>query len=145
MRIEKSRFYRMAKEYFYPIPEYAMKKAETMLHPKDKKLFLKKFIGGEDYYEIRWTVSGASGGNCWGDEAEYFWIGDAEKPEMSKLIAFLNAHFPDFDFAKISSITKESSEEDVEWYGNYTVYSIHRVYFSDLYSLLKKEGCIKNG
>lgn len=67
-----------------------------------------------------WTTSGYQGGNCWGDEPDYY-VSDDTVPEFESLEIIVNSLIKDItysDFKKIQKHIKEHSYNDVQYYGN---------------------------
>lgn len=87
---------------------------------------------------MRYVESGYSGGNCWGDEAEYF---DGEKePKFEALDAVLLKIAPKITYLmyrKIDDLIQSSDHIEWEYYGNRNDYAVRFIVLSDLYELLE--------
>ncbi len=95
----------------------------------------------EEAVYIRWSMGGASGGNCWGDDAEYF-EGD-EKPDFVVLEKALMKIVPTLSFLHFKEIERNitsSSKSDYEYYGNYQDWEINFIPLSTIYKVLEKLG-----
>lgn len=92
--------------------------------------------GSPDHYEVKWCTGGASGGSCWGDEAERFDSDDVE-PDLELLDTLLEsvcATISVKNYKKLlGAVVERDSDSDSEYYGNYTDYGIKRVNFRKLY------------
>lgn len=92
---------------------------------------IKQFV----FYK-RWSVAGASGGNCWGDEAEYY-EGDDE-PDMLCLEMFLKKFGKEDHYDKIVSKYQHEIDYNInQYYGNYISYEIRYILFTDVIGYLK--------
>ena len=102
--------------------------------------------GNEDYYQVKWEICGASGGNCWGDDAEYYSSDDPE-PEI-ELDSLFERVCPAISFLQYRKVMKDIIEndtiEDREYYGNYTKYGVKRVSYKKLYESLVTNGIISS-
>lgn len=85
---------------------------------------------------MRWVSSGASGGDCWGDEAEYF---TGDKPKFNVLELTLEKIKPGLtylEFKKVEGAIESNFESNYEYYGNYDDYSIEWITLSKIYEIL---------
>lgn len=82
--------------------------------------------------------SGASGGNCWGDDAQHF-SNSKSAQEFIPLDRILKTACPNISYLKykeIQSLIKEEYREDSEYYGNYTEYEVYKLNIKELYDWL---------
>ena len=89
---------------------------------------------------ISWATGGASGGNCWGDEASYF-SNSEDEPEFEELDKLLLLVAPSITFLQYKLISKLISTEETteyEYYGNYTEYKTKEIKINDLWNALKE-------
>lgn len=86
---------------------------------------------------------GATGGNCWGDEAKYF-SNDRNAEPFIPLDNILKSTAPDISYLKykeIENLIVEGEDCDREYYGNYTNYDIYSLDIEKLYeALFPREG-----
>lgn len=121
---------------------------------QDYIYFLKDLLESElidigDVYNgeisVKWSIGGASGGDCWGSEAEYSAIREDE-PDFTKFENIIQKFNPNINFLKFKNLQKDlvKTREDYEngYYGNYTEYMIKYVLLEDLYKY-NKEGKIR--
>ena len=83
-------------------------------------------------------TGGASGGNCWGDDAEYF-SSDYSTQDFLPLEKILTLVKPDIAYLKVKEIERlitEDSETDYEYYGNHTRYDLYKLDIRQLYDKL---------
>ena len=96
----------------------------------------------EQFVEVEWETGGCDGGNCWGDEAQPYYLNDPE-PEFADLDKILNELCPKLPFSEYKSLLVDCVERDSRtsdgYYGNYTDYSIKRLDLDKLYNLLSKK------
>lgn len=89
---------------------------------------------------IEWRTGGATGGNCWGDEAII--PVDAEiEPEFDDLFAILETVVPNLtflDYKKLTKLIENDGRTEYEYYGNCSHYSIKRISIDNLYNFLKE-------
>ena len=102
--------------------------------------------GSEDHYEVTWVQGGKSGGNCWGDSADYI-VDPEPEPDLSKLDELLDLVVPRISMRDYKTLVKHVVQEsepryDYEYYGNYTIYGKKMVQFSDVYERLVEMGLI---
>jgi hypothetical protein len=94
----------------------------------------------EDTLSVKWVTGGITGGNCWGDSAEYAVTAEPE-PEFRDLDVILEAVVPNISFVAYKKLVNElvetDSDTEYEWYGNYTHYAQKKVNLLDLYNQLK--------
>ena len=81
-----------------------------------------------------WQVGGASGGDCWGSEAEewYDWQADGKeeiKQLKDNLKAILDNFCPDVTVEQVWDLTVMDGYCNTEYYGNYDDYQ--RVYINE--------------
>lgn len=90
----------------------------------------------EDNFIVQKHVSnGARGGNCWGDEAQYF---HNETPvqeflPLEKILTKVAPNISYLKFREIQKLIRTDWEEDREYYGNYTNYDIYKLDIKELY------------
>lgn len=92
-----------------------------------------------DYIMIRYEVSGAQGGSCWGGEPQSY-TNDGPRPEFTNLDKFLEQVCPTISFLqyrRILSMVKTKIDSHNEYYGNYTNYEIKQLSIVELYEYLK--------
>lgn len=93
----------------------------------------------EDDVIIQKHVSGgASGGNCWGSEAEHF--SNNKPPQeflpLEKILTAVNPEITYLKYREIHSLIREGSDCDREYYGNYTDYITFSLDTKKLYNAL---------
>lgn len=82
--------------------------------------------------------SGAAGGNCWGNEAQYF-TNETPPQDFLPLDKILMAAKPNISYLEYKNIEKlivEGSYGDREYYGNYTNYTTYSLDIRKLYDAL---------
>lgn len=92
--------------------------------------------------EVQWTTGGMSGGNCWGDDANYPIEGDPE-PELEKFDSIIEHLFGGginlSNYKKLCrSLIKTETGSYNEYYGNYTNWSKKYVNLEELYKATSK-------
>ena len=95
------------------------------------------FIHNEEIVQ-KHVSGGASGGNCWGDNAESFYHGPITQ-DFIPLERILTAVKPDIAYLKVKEIErmiKNESDSDHEYYGNYTLYELRTLDIRALYDKL---------
>lgn len=101
--------------------------------------------GNPEYYQVTWITGGRSGGNCWGDSAEWD-VAPEDEPELDLLIKLMEQVCPDVPMLKyyklVNSVVEIDSRSDYEYYGNYTTYGIKQVRFDRLYAGMRELGII---
>ena len=116
--------------------------SRTSLQDRECKRFW--LDGNEEYYQVKWEICGASGGNCWGDEVEYYSSKEPE-PEIDLDLLFKQV-CPNITFLQYREVMKDIVERDTitnyEYYGNYTDYGVKRVKYQKLYDSLVSNGVI---
>lgn len=83
----------------------------------------------------RHLASGAEGGNCWGGEAQYF-TNHEKTEEFLPLDPILKLCSPEISYLKyreITSLIKEDSESELEYYGNHRDYNLYIIDIQELY------------
>lgn len=96
------------------------------------------FVVDEGYIVQRHEVGGAQGGNCWGDEAEYY-QNTTSRSEFLPLDPILKEVSPDISYLKyreIESLIEEDSYTNSEYYGNYTEYEVRKLDILKLYDMI---------
>lgn len=93
----------------------------------------------EDDVIIQSHVShGAEGGNCWGDEAEYF--SNDRPPEdflpLEKILLEVNPRISYLEYKSIEKLIKEGQKSESEYYGNHTTYVTFSLDIRELYKFL---------
>jgi hypothetical protein len=94
------------------------------------------------YLEAEWVTGGRSGGNCWGDTADWPITADPE-PELEDLENILIEVCPDLSFIHYRDLKQEieySERTQSEYYGNYVVYTVKRISVDTVYDMLKDGG-----
>jgi hypothetical protein len=86
------------------------------------------------------VVGGASGGSCWGTEAETFYSGTIEKfDELENVIAEFAPDTRISDLVEIRKLVKTISWTESEYYGNYSEYTAEYISIKELYDYLKSK------
>ena len=90
--------------------------------------------------EVKWTIGGMDGGNCWGDSADQA-IGAEDEPEDEDLEMILFDAMPDLTFLEFrklnrADIYERDKKTQNEYYGNYTIYATRRLKLKELYDAL---------
>lgn len=92
----------------------------------------------EGFISEPWLVGGASGGNCWGDEANHGVT--AEDPnELTDLDKFLEEEMPEITFIQYKKILPLIQYQEYtvnEYYGNYNEYKVAYLSFEKLAEVL---------
>ena len=87
-----------------------------------------------------WLIGGATGGNCWGDEATPISIYDLEdEKEFTQLDNFLEIYYPEISFLDYKKIMKKVNLKEKsysEYYGNYRQYKYKAIKKEDLIDVL---------
>lgn len=101
--------------------------------------------GSSETYEVSWCMGGMSGGNCWGDDANYA-LDPEPEPDMPLLDKFLEEVSPQMTVKQykmlLSDVVQRTERTENEYYGNYTHYGTKRVQFDHLYHALVHMGVI---
>jgi len=87
-----------------------------------------------------WNTGGYSGGNCWGDEAEYY-QSDEDPPEftfLEDIVMSLTQDITYKEFKKIKSHVKIHSYGDVGYYGNVDYYNYYYIETEKLAEILNE-------
>lgn len=88
----------------------------------------------------KWEVGGASGGSCWGDEAESY-VGDIEPEPFTEFEDFLSENNVTLkDYQKIRNLMHHYSWSDCGYYGNYSDYECRYYKLEEVFKLLCKCG-----
>ena len=100
---------------------------------------------GGDVFEIEngfivqtHIAGGAAGGNCWGDEAQYF-TNETPPQDFLPLDKILMAAKPNISYLEYKNIERlivEGSYGDREYYGNHTNYKTYSLDIRKLYDAL---------
>ena len=90
----------------------------------------------------RWTTGGMSGGNCWGDDANYS-VTPEDEPEDEALDKILESVCPNLTFLQYRKLLKASvydrdTDNQYEYYGNYTTYGTRKLCLDRVYTALKE-------
>lgn len=129
------KFYELLKKKFYLTRKDWNGKPRTYWTHED---------GYEDRFQVKSIIGGASGGNCWGDDAREF--GREEEKFLDDLDNFLEEYFPTIPFLIYKKLMKTitiSEKSEYEYYGNYTIYQIKTILFKDLFKFLCDNDIIK--
>lgn len=91
-----------------------------------------------DFIIQEYTTGGAEGGNCWGEEAQWF---SNEEPmeEFYPIDYILKAVKPDIsylDYKQIEKLFEIDNWRDSEYYGNYTDKILRKINLKKLYEFL---------
>lgn len=99
----------------------------------------KEIIG--EYHLLSFVAQGASGGNCWGDDAQHFSNEIFERIDSAdgSLESWLKKSSTDFDLLSYRHAVEKAIEVDnilhsysnVEYYGNYTDYNVVGIAIND--------------
>ena len=87
-----------------------------------------------DHYVVVSSEKGYSGGNCWGDKAE--WFSYYDKDETTYIENILEKIYPEASFLqckKLGKIREPYSHFEQEYYGNETTYKGYLVDLKKLY------------
>lgn len=95
----------------------------------------------EPFYGVEWVTGGQYGGSCWdGGDSNYRTIDTEDEPPFDIMDKIFDAVCPDIMYREAKRIIKEVVESGThrqdEYYGNYTIYSYHRVDVEKLMSEL---------
>lgn len=122
-------FLNIAYESVNELPEY------TSHYDMDEDSFT---INSEDIIIQEHVSCGASGGNCWGNDAQHF-SNSKSAQEFIPLDRILKSSCPNISYLKykeIQSMIKEDYRTDREYYGNYTEYEVYKLDIKELYNWL---------
>lgn len=123
-------FEKIAEESLRGLNDYASSYSEHDGFTIDDGVIVQKHISG-----------GASGGNCWGDDARYF-RNEKSAEEFLPLDRILLAVAPEITYLKyreVQNLIVEGNDHDHEYYGNYTDYLTYSLDVRKLYDLLFPE------
>ena len=96
----------------------------------------------------RYETGGVSGGSCWDDSDPQEYHVSKQDNEFRKLDDLLSDVVPKLSFLeykKINRLVKHNSEEDTEYYGNCTYYSVEYIMLDVLYDTLTEMGYTIDG
>lgn len=98
--------------------------------------------GHLEYFTLEWEIGGATGGNCWGNEAQEYKI-NTNVSQLDGLIIFLNTVVPEFklkDYPKILCLIETDTFTRSEYYGNYKEYTQRRISVPSLIKTIEECG-----
>lgn len=109
----------------------------------EERLYKSNIIG------VAWHISGASGGNCYGGEAEKYSVEEPSIKELYLLEDVLSELFPDLkysEYRKIMELTPFESKitGSYEYYGNCTNYYVKYIKVDKLVSAFYQTGLTIN-
>lgn len=90
-----------------------------------------------------YETGGASGGNCWGDDATSYHVEEKPKKEFPVLKQVLRDIVPEIsflDFEELKEVIKDDVFTEREYYGNYTDYYYEYINPLDLFKKLNELG-----
>lgn len=95
--------------------------------------------GNKHHYKVEWITGGRTGGNCWGDSANYP-VDPEPEPDLPLLDELFELICPDMRIKDYKQILAEvvctSDHSEYEYYGNYTTRGTKTVWFNQLYKVL---------
>lgn len=89
-----------------------------------------------------WCVGGMRGGSCWGDKPSSYSTGEPE-PEWSSLDQILELYAPGITFLqykRLMASVENTEDEEGDYYGNSSVYSMRILPLETLYEFLSEKG-----
>lgn len=105
----------------------------------DSELY-KKFNETPFFFSQPYETYGASGGNCWGDEAEYYHVHNPEYTKMYTLYEYIHQKFPEIEkelTAEVKKYIHQDSFDTNEFYGNYSHNEYEYLNVSDFLNCVK--------
>ena|SRR5215217_3540414 len=81
---------------------------------------------------------GAQGGNCWGNEAQYFTNSSSAQEflPLDKILTQVNPQISYLQYREIQKLIVEGSKHESEYYGNHTDYTTYTLDIRKLYDAL---------
>ena len=102
--------------------------------------------GDENNYIMEHNTGGATGGNCWGDDAHDY-VSDEPIPDVNidSLLELVCPNITYLQYKKvIDNVVKTSRRTDREYYGNYSNYIIKTINYRELYDKFIEYKVISN-
>ncbi len=102
----------------------------------------------EDLEDIRveWVTGGRGGGSCYG--GEHYSLDSEPEPEFEDLDIPLEVFNPTITYLQYKKLTRDvlgiGERRNNDYYGNYTVYGVKKIYLDKLYSYLDSTGGLDN-
>jgi hypothetical protein len=95
----------------------------------------KKNQRGSFLVSEKWITGGASGGNCWGDDATPIYFSEKENPltDLNKLLSELTPNISFLKYKTIEPLIKIHNWHESEYYGNYYDYAVKYIDLADLF------------
>lgn len=96
-----------------------------------------------DSLEVKWTMGGLEGGNCWGDAADLS-ISPESEPDFEQLDKILEVLCPSITYLQYKALVKElvesTTQQESAYYGNYYVHGVKSIKLAALEEFLKENG-----
>ncbi len=95
----------------------------------------KSEVKGKFLVSDKWTTGGASGGNCYGDDAKTIYFAEKEKPltDLDKLLGQLMPSISYLRYKNVESLIEIHNWHESEYYGNYYDYAVKYIDLVDLF------------
>ena len=99
-----------------------------------------------DDIRVEWMIGGQGGGSCYG--GEHYSLDSEPEPEFEDLDILLEVFNPTITYLQYKKLTREilgiGERRNNDYYGNYTVYGVKKIYLDKLYSYLDSTGGLDN-
>jgi len=93
---------------------------------------------------VAWEIGGATGGNCWGDEAQPYRVSEPDVKELYLLDCMFEQLLPDIKHSDYKEVMKktgihQATKGNYEYYGNCTEYLVRYVLADELIDALASQ------
>lgn len=95
---------------------------------------------------VEWETGGMDGGNCWGGEAEPYYVNDPEPAfkDLELVLEVFSRKIPTAKYYEVvgSCIKREYRTSESDYYGNETNYESKTVNLNELFVSLNSKGLL---